>query len=161
MPRLLAYLTKRFLAMKLSNKIFFVEVEELLKAGEQVTILVRGNSMRPLLRDGRDKVVLRRCTDADIKKGAVMLFRYRGTHIMHRVVKIEGDVVIFEGDGNYKMQEVALRKDIVAVVEAVVRPSGRRIECRGRRWRMMSNLWLSQTRFERRVILAIIRRLNM
>ena len=117
--------------------------------------------MRPLLRDGRDKVVLRRCTDADIKKGAVMLFHYRGTHIMHRVVKIEGDVVIFEGDGNYKMQEVALRKDIVAVVEAVVRPSGRRIECRGRRWRMMSNLWLSQTRFERRVILAIIRRLNM
>lgn len=161
MPRLLAYLTKRFLAMKLSNKIFFAEVEELLKAGEQVTILVRGNSMRPLLRDGRDKVVLRRCTDADIKKGAVMLFHYRGTHIMHRVVKIEGDVVIFEGDGNYKMQEVALRKDIVAVVEAVVRPSGRRIECRGRRWRMMSNLWLSQTRFERRVILAIIRRLNM
>ena len=40
MPRLLAYLTKRFLAMKLSNKIFFAEVEELLKAGEQVTILV-------------------------------------------------------------------------------------------------------------------------
>ena len=147
--------------MKLSNKIFFAEVEEFLKAGEQVTILVRGNSMRPLLRDGRDKVVLRRCTDADIKKGAVMLFRYRGTHIMHRVVKIEGDVVIFEGDGNYKMQEVALRKDIVAVVEAVVRPSGRRIECRGRRWRILSNLWLSQTRFERRVILAIIRRLNM
>ena len=161
MPRRLTYLTKQFLAMKLSNKIFFAEVEELIAAGERVTILVRGNSMRPLLRDGRDKVVLRRCTDDDIRKGAVMLFRHRDAHIMHRVVKIEGDVVIFAGDGNYKMQEIAMRKDIVAVVEAVVRPSGKRIECRGRRWRMMSHLWLSQTSLERRVILAIMRRLNM
>ena len=161
MPRRHNYHIKLFLAMKLSNKIFFAEVEELLKAGEQVTILVRGNSMRPLLRDGRDKVVLRRCTDTDIRKGAVMLFRYRGAHIMHRVVKIEGDVVIFEGDGNFKMQEIAMRRDIVAVVEAVVRPSGRRIECRGRHWRLMSHLWLLQTSFERRVILAIMRRLNM
>ncbi len=147
--------------MRLSNKIFFAEVEELIAAGEQVTILVRGNSMRPLLRDGRDKVVLRRCTDADIRKGAVILFRHRGAHIMHRVVRVEGDVVIFAGDGNYKMQEVAMRKDIVAVVDAVVRPSGRRIECRGRRWRILSHLWLSLSSFERRVILAIMRRLNM
>ena len=153
--------TKRFLAMRLSNKIFFAEVEELIAAEELVTIMVRGNSMRPLLRDGRDKVVLRRCTDADIKKGAVMLFRYQGTHVMHRVVKIEGDVVIFAGDGNYKMQEIALRKDIVAVVEVVVRPSGKRIECRGHRWRIMSYLWLSQTSLERRAILSIMRRLNM
>ena len=147
--------------MRLSNKIFFAEVEELIASGEQVTILVRGNSMRPLLRDGRDKVVLRRCTDADIRKGAVILFRHRGAHIMHRVVRVEGDVVIFAGDGNYKMQEVAMRKDVVAVVEAVVRPSGRRIECRGSRWRILSYLWLSLSSFERRVILAIMRRLNM
>ena len=147
--------------MRLSNDIFFAEVEELLAEGKQVTILVRGNSMRPLLRDGRDKVVLRKANDEDIKKGAVMLFRYRGSHVMHRVRKIEGDVVIFEGDGNYKLQEVVTRKDIVAVVEAVVRPSGRRIECSSRRWRFLSFMWLSQMRIERRVILGIMRRLKL
>lgn len=117
--------------------------------------------MRPLLRDGRDKVVLRKANDEDIKKGAVMLFRYRGSHVMHRVTKIEGDVVVFEGDGNYKLQEVATRKDIVAIVEAIVRPSGRRIECSSRRWRFLSFMWLSQARLERRVILGIMRRLNL
>ena len=147
--------------MKLKNDIFFAEVEELLAEGRQVTILVRGNSMRPLLRDGRDKVILRRANDEDIRKGAVMLFRYRGSHVMHRVTRIEGDVVIFEGDGNYKMQEIALRKDIIAVMEAVVRPSGRRIECSSRRWRILSFMWLSQARIERRVILGIMRRLNL
>ena len=147
--------------MRLKNDIFFAEVEQLLAEGRQVTILVRGNSMRPLLRDGRDKVVLRKANDEDIKKGAVMLFRYRGSHVMHRVRKIEGDVVIFEGDGNYKLQEVVTRKDIVAVVEAVVRPSGRRIECSSRRWRFLSFMWLSQMRIERRVILGIMRRLKL
>ena len=147
--------------MRLNNNIFFAEVEDLLAEGKQVTILVRGNSMRPLLRDGRDKVVLRKANDEDIKKGAVMLFRYRGSHVMHRVTKIEGDVVVFEGDGNYKLQEVATRKDIVAIVEAIVRPSGRRIECSSRRWRFLSFMWLSQARLERRVILGIMRRLKL
>ena len=147
--------------MRLKNDIFFAEVEELLAEGRQVTILVRGNSMRPLLRDGRDKVILRRANDEDIRKGAVMLFRHRVSHVMHRVTRIEGDVVIFEGDGNYKIQEIALRKDIIAVMEAVVRPSGRRIECSSRRWRILSFMWLSQARIERRVILGIMRRLNL
>ena len=62
--------------MRLNNKIFFAEVEELLAEGRQVTILVRGNSMRPLLRDGRDKVILRKANDEDIKIGAV-LKKYR------------------------------------------------------------------------------------
>lgn len=147
--------------MRLSNDIFFAEVEELLAEGKQVTILVRGNSMRPLLRDGRDKVVLRKANDEDIRKGAVMLFLYRGSHVMHRVIRIEGDVVIFEGDGNYKLQEVVTRKDIIAVMEAVVRPSGKRIECSSRRWRFLSFMWLSQMRIERRVILGIMRRLKL
>ena len=147
--------------MRLKNDIFFAEVEQLLAEGRQVVILARGNSMRPLLRDGRDKIVLRRANDEDIRKGAVMLFRYRGSHVMHRVRKIEGDVITFEGDGNYKLQEIALRKDIVAVMEAVVRPSGKRIECSSRRWRFLSFMWLSQTRIERRVILGIMRRLKL
>ena len=49
---------KRFLAMQISNDIFFAEVERLLGEGGEVVITIRGNSMQPMLRDGRDKVVL-------------------------------------------------------------------------------------------------------
>ena len=147
--------------MIIKNNIFFTEVEQLLSEGQEVTILVKGNSMRPLLRNERDRVILRKHRDEDIRKGAVMLFRYRGSYVMHRVVKIEDDVVIFEGDGNYKLQEIATRKDIVAVVVAIVRPSGKSIGCDSRRWRLASWWWLSKTRFERRVILGIMRRLKL
>ena len=147
--------------MIIKNNIFFTEVEQLLSEGQEVTILVKGNSMRPLLRNERERVILRKHRDEDIRKGAVMLFRYRGSYVMHRVVKIEGDVVIFEGDGNYKLQEVATRKDIVAVVVAIVSPSGKSIGCDSRRWRLASWWWLSKTRFERRVILGIMRRLKL
>ena len=147
--------------MIIKNNIFFTEVEQLLSEGQEVTILVKGNSMRPLLRNERDRVILRKHRDEDIRKGAVMLFRYRGSYVMHRVVKIEDDVVIFEGDGNYKLQEIATRKDIVAVVVAIVLPSGKSIGCDSRRWRLASWWWLSKTRFERRVILGIMRRLKL
>lgn len=145
--------------MKLSNEIFFAEVERLLAADEQVSILVKGLSMTPLLRNGRDKAILRQATDSDIRVGEVLLFRYRGTHVLHRVVKIEGETITFAGDGNYKIREQATRNDVVGVMIATERASGRRIECTSRRWRWQSAFWLALPAIVRRVILGIRRRL--
>ena len=145
--------------MKLSNEIFFAQVESLLSTGEEVEILVKGHSMTPLMLNGKDVAILRSAADADIKVGAVVLFRYRGAHILHRIEKIEGDRITFAGDGNYKIKEVATRQDIVAVMVAVKRSSGRRVECSGKSWRWQSRAWLMLPAFVRRVILGIRRRL--
>lgn len=160
MPQLPSCLIVRFIAMKINNKIFFAEVERLLTEDLTATILVRGNSMRPLLRDGRDKVVLRRSQESDIAIGEIMLFRYRGDCIMHRVVEINGDTVVFAGDGNYKTQEKVRRTDVIARVETVVRPSGRVVKCDSLRWRTMSRAWLILPRELRRIILGVMRRIN-
>lgn len=146
--------------MKLSNEIFFAEVERLLAAGEEVSILVKGNSMTPLMCNGHNKAILRRAERSDIKPGAVMLFRYRGTHVLHRIEKIEGDKITFAGDGNYKIKEVATRQDIVAVMVAVKRSSGRRVECSSRSWCWQSRAWLMLPPMLRRIILGIRRRLT-
>lgn len=145
--------------MKLSNELFFAQVENLLSTGEEVEILVKGHSMTPLMLSGKDVAILRSATDADIKVGAVVLFRYRGAHVLHRIEKIEGDRITFAGDGNYKIKEVATRQDIVAVMVAVKRPSGRRVECSEKSWRWQSRAWLMLPAFVRRVILGIRRRL--
>ncbi|MBO4992650.1 MAG: hypothetical protein J6C60_00135 [Alistipes sp.] len=145
--------------MKLSNELFFAQVESLLSTGEEVEILVKGHSMTPLMLSGKDVAILRSATDADIKVGAVVLFRYRGAHVLHRIEKIEGDRITFAGDGNYKIKEVATRQDIVAVMVAVKRSSGRRVECSGKSWRWQSRAWLMLPEFARRVILGIRRRL--
>ncbi|MBR7114861.1 MAG: peptidase S41, partial [Alistipes sp.] len=80
-------------------------------------------------------------------------------HVLHRIEKIEGDRITFAGDGNYKIKEVATRQDIVAVMVAVKRASGRRVECSGKSWRWQSRAWLMLPAFVRRVILGIRRRL--
>lgn len=53
----------------IDNGIFFREVERLLDEGDSVTIRVRGNSMRPLLRNGRDRIILKKATEEDLCKG--------------------------------------------------------------------------------------------
>lgn len=144
----------------LKNELFFAEAERLLADGQSVTLLVRGNSMRPLLRDGIDRVTIRRHRPDEIEKGAVMFFRYKGAYVMHRIKTVTGDEVVFAGDGNYRTVEHARRGDIIAKVVVITRTDGRKIECSGRRWRIMSAAWLTLPPIARRGILGISRRIN-
>ena len=151
---------KRFLAMQISNDIFFAEVEHLLGEGGEVVITIRGNSMQPVLRDSRDKVVLRRCEGDELQRGDVMLFRYRGGYVLHRVVGVDGERITFAGDGNYKLYEQALRTDIVARMVAYCK-NGRRVECSDREWQRYSRLWMALPMLLRRVILGVKRRIKI
>ena len=146
----------------IQNKDFFAEVERELVKGSSVTIKVRGFSMMPLLRDGRDSVVVRKVREDDIKVGQVMFFRYRDSWIMHRLHSIDGERLTFVGDGNhYLQQERVDRLDVVATVVAVKRDDGKEISCQSLRWRFLSALWLMLRPNFGRIILGINRRLNI
>ena len=146
--------------MKITNDIFFAEVERLLTESDEVTITIRGNSMRPMLRDGRDGVVLRRYDGESVRVGDVLLFRYRAGYVLHRVIKIENEQITFAGDGNYKIYEQAQRSEIVARMVAYVR-DGRRVECKDREWQRYSRLWMALPMIVRRVVLGIQRRIKI
>ena len=146
--------------MKIKSDIFFAEVERLLTESDEVTITIRGNSMRPMLRDGRDGVVLRRYESEPIRVGDVMLFKYRAGYVLHRVIKIEDEQITFAGDGNYKIYEQAQRSEIVARMVAYVRV-GRRVECKDREWQRYSRLWMALPMIVRRVVLGVMRRLKI
>ena len=76
----------------LPNQLFFAEVEAMLAEGREVQIRMKGHSMRPLLRSERDQVVLTPCADpARLRPGDVVLFRCCGRHILHRIVRRDGD----------------------------------------------------------------------
>jgi hypothetical protein len=147
--------------LQVDNKIFFAEVENLLAEGESVTVRVRGCSMMPHLRDGKHSVVVRRCKAEDIKLGAVMFFEYRGQWIMHRLRRIEGDRLIFAGDGNYKLVEIVGRDALRGVVTDIISPSGYNFSCECFLWRFKSGAWLMLPAIVRRYMLAIIRRLKL
>lgn len=102
--------------MKVSNEIFFAAVEERLEAGERVKITLVGTSMRPTLIEG-DVLTLEPLT-CDPKLGDIVLFRYQGRHILHRIVAIEDGVYTMRGDNSVTF-ESCRREDVVARVVEV------------------------------------------
>lgn len=145
--------------LELSNELFFAEVEQLISQGENVTITIKGNSMRPWLQNSKHKVIVKPLADSILQCGDIALFRYKGKHILHRVVKIENGKITFSGDGNIGIKEQASKDDVIALVESIITPSGRVIECNSNEWKTKSKLWLALPQFARRIILGILRRL--
>ena len=145
--------------LELSNELFFAEVEQLISQGENVTITIKGNSMRPWLQNSKHKVIVKPLADSILQCGDIALFRYKGKHILHRVVKIENGKITFSGDGNIGIKEQASKNDVIALVESIITSSGRVIECNSNEWKTKSKLWLALPQFARRIILGILRRL--
>ena len=141
------------------NKIYFEELERLLATGQKAVVTVRGNSMMPLLRDGKDAVEVVRHAPERLNVGEVVFFRYGPSWVMHRIATIDGEHITFAGDGNLGRVEHALRSNVTADVVAVIRPSGRRVECKNWRWQLPSQLWLLLPHFVQRCCLALLRRL--
>lgn len=107
----------------LPNNIFFAWVEEELAAGRSVRFVVNGFSMMPLLRNGRDEVLLEPCDPQSIAKGNILLFRYKGAHILHRVTGMErqSGKILFRGDNVFGRREECLPSDVVGRVSEIYR----------------------------------------
>lgn len=147
--------------MQFSNELFFAQVERMLAEGLEVQLRVKGYSMRPLLRNEHDRVVLKPVrSDEPFRCGQIVLFRFHGKHILHRIVRIDGDSLTLEGDGNFRKQEHCPTTDVVAVAVRVIRSNGREIGCDTRKWLLMSRAWRSLPPIVRRYALAVLFRLG-
>ena len=83
---------------QLPNECFFAWVEEELSRTGSVRFRVKGVSMQPLLRNGRDEVEVRPVDPATVRPGDILLFRYRGRHILHRLIRQDGMIYYLRGD---------------------------------------------------------------
>ena len=83
--------------------------------------------------------------------GDVLLFRHGGGHIVHRLVKREGDTCIMQGDNCYGTEAVT-RRDIVARVVAVTRPDDRVVTTDSPEWQRTSRRSLCRKRLRNTVI---------
>lgn len=148
----------------ISNDLFFAQVEELLAEGQSVVIRVKGYSMRPFMRSERTQVRIAPISDSkreNLSVGDIVLFRYRGRHIMHRIRRIDGDKITLAGDGNYRIWEYCNREDIVGIVSDVIRYNGETTACNSRYWRCISAIWVALPQLLRRVILGVLWRVGI
>lgn len=127
---------------RVDNEALFADVEQILDEGGRIQLHVKGHSMRPFLRNGIDTVHLAAVSGDDLRPGMVVLFRYRGRHIMHRLRRIKGSTLEIKGDGNYRISECVPRSEVSAYVESMER-NGRSIGYRSARWRLLTAWSLS------------------
>lgn len=126
-------------------------IKEHLRNGKVVKVPTQGNSMRPFIQGGRDKVLV--CKKESISIGDVVLVPYGKLLILHRVYAIEGTKLILMGDGNLKGNEVVEQSEVWGTAFEILKPDGRsRKPHKAWLWRHLLPL--------RRYLLKIDRKLN-
>ena len=145
-------------SVELPNDKFLKEVRTLIAAGHDVTLRVRGVSMRPFLEDRRDQIVLTQ--PGVVKVGDAVLAEIApGKYVYHRIISIESDKVTLRGDGNVYGTEQCRLADVAAATKELIR-KGRGYSAQGKAWRYYSALWPSWP-FARRVLLKLYRMLKL
>ena len=127
---------------RIANECFFAWVESEIKSGRSVKFRVKGNSMMPLLRNGKDEVVVGPYDKEELKLFDVILFRQTDRYVLHRIIQKRGSRYLMQGDGVCRFYEECEDTDIIGVVRKVCRPSGKKIETDSMCWRLESRLWL-------------------
>ena len=140
------------------NEILLPKVAELIASGHTVTLLVKGQSMNPFLRNARDHVTLAPFTSEQLQPGVVVLARELEQEriVLHRIIWREGERLTLQGDGNVKGAEQTTVDRVMGLVIEVIR--GRRhYDTLGRTWRYYSYCW-KILRPVRHWLLALYRR---
>lgn len=136
------------------------QVEEQISSGQTATFTVRGWSMRPLMNNLRDRAVVSPITEP-LRCSDVVVFKYHGRYLLHRIIAIDGDRFTIKGDGVPFSHEVVDRADILAVLTSVIRRNGTTVSCSSPKWIDRSRRWNAMNPRIQYVILKFLRILEI
>lgn len=94
--------------------------EELERRGNLVYTNV-GCSMMPLLRQGKDLMIISRRPAERLKKYDVVLYKKNGKYILHRILKVRDKDYVICGDHNWRREYGITDEQIIGVLTAFVR----------------------------------------
>ena len=113
-------------------------LKELVLEGQQVSLLITGNSMSPFMIDKRDKIVISPIK-SPLKVGDMAFFqRITGQYVMHRIQyvrkneKTGKEEYYFLGDAQYITEGPIQKEQIFGVITKV---------CRKEKWIGPGNFW--------------------
>lgn len=132
------------------------QIEQMLSEGQQVTLQISGDSMRPTLKPRRDAAVLEPIDSWPPKQGDIIFFkRQEGVYVLHRVRRVVDGGVIMNGDAQGWTEGPVTRDMAVAKAVALVR-NGKLVDVNQRGYRAYAAAWRF-TRPVRRPLFAIWR----
>ena len=135
-------------------------LDEQLARGEAL-LPVTWNSMWPMLSGGRDMVRLAR-PGRPLRPGDTALFRRAGgQYVLHRVIRAEGETLLFCGDSQWQPERVP-RERVVALVTAFRRRGRWRSTADSRGYRAYARIWTGGFRLRRPLLglLGLLRRMK-
>lgn len=128
--------------MKLPNEILIPMVAEAVNTGRTAILPLRGFSMRPYLEDNRDKALLGPVPEV-LKIGDVILAEIAPKrYALHRIVKLEGDIVTMYGDGNFSSERFR-REHVLAIALGFYRKGSDKLDSVESRWyKLYWKMWV-------------------
>ena len=116
--------------------------EQVLEKEGRLVAINSGTSMMPLLRQGRDIMVIDKKGAERCKKYDAVLYKSNGRYVLHRVVEVRENDYVIVGD-NCRIKEYGITDDqIIGVLTAVVRSGKRELKCDGKLLRIYAHLWV-------------------
>ena len=116
-------------------------IRTLLEDGQEVSMIVTGNSMRPFLKHGRDKICMKK-TDRKLRKGDIVFYRREnGQYVMHRILKCGDQSYTLLGDGQI-VPEAGIRQEQIFARITKVQVRGKWIGPENFRGRFFEHIWI-------------------
>jgi len=132
--------------------------EEIIEKDGKLIYTNSGDSMMPLIKEGRDLIIIKKASGR-LKKYDVPLYkRDTGQYVLHRIIKVRQDDYVICGDNRVNKEYGITDRHIIGVLTAVVR-KGREISVSDWRYRIYVHLWCDLFPV-RVIILKIIRKLK-
>lgn len=116
------------------------QIEKVLQEKGRIVNAPFGNSMLPLIRPGKDVVVLKRVQELPEKYDVVLYRRANGKYILHRILDVKEEGYILCGDGQYVKEYKVHREQILGVMEGFYR-NKTYVDVKSKGYRLYTRLW--------------------
>lgn len=114
--------------------------EEILESEGRLIYSNVGDSMLPMIRQGRDLLVIER-TSGRLKQYDVPLYRRdTGQYVLHRVLKVRETDYVLCGDNRWGRETGITDRHVLGVLTAIIR-EGKTLSVTDRRYRIYVRLW--------------------
>lgn len=145
----------------ISSEELFAAVEAMLEENRLAEFTVTGDSMWPLIRHGRDRVIVEKCGAEGLKKGDIVLMKpCPGRYLLHRITFLGTDFIETTGDGNCFRDGRFPKSAAVARVVTVLRKQ-KKISCNSPYWKFIFRCWMALFRVRRWLLSGIDRLLRL
>lgn len=115
--------------------------EEVIERDGKLIYTNQGDSMMPLIKEGRDILIIQKVGGDRLKKYDVPLYkRDTGQYVLHRIIKVRENDYVICGDNRINLEYGITDRHIIGVLTAVIR-NGKELSVTSVKYKLYVRLW--------------------